>query len=968
MSFRRLSLWILVVSSVPSLAAAEQLRDNDEAEENSSPRRMPDFLLFGDMKLTDHQKVLLNIFRKPRHGSSSLKPPAATREKTLLWENGIIPYVFDCSLQNMPELQRIIRAAMDDWESKTCIKFVPRKDEEKENDYVTFFRGSHCYSTVGKARSARREVSVGYGCEFHHVMLHELGHVIGFWHEQSRPDRDDHVRIVWKNILRGWKHAFVKQTWQAVDSMNVTYDYSSIMHYKFNAFSRSRNRKTILPLIRVRARPYRRISRLDALQANMMYKCHATNQQQKSLNESTNKIPKRKRRAISGNLVNIRGQVPELKKQVDPNCRDTRKACAFWAQRGFCESRRDFMLKDCQISCNSCATVNKAKEDKPESECVDVRTNCPTLEKRGYCQKRPAYMNVKCKKSCRFCGEEKCIDRDPRCRAWARWKFCTSERYKHVMLQACRRSCAFCVAKTHDCKDKVPSRCPRLKEEGYCKSVKPDVRLNMRNMCALTCGFCIKTMESAVGNQKPSIKSPCVDTFKGCYGWSRLGYCFSDWRGRFMRDYCKRSCNFCASIDPEYTGEKCLDNEITCESMKQTGYCESKEYRSYMEFNCKRTCGFCRRKIAAMPTTCVDKHRLCKYWAAQGNCYIMSRYMISNCPLACNICHKGVYDKLVNPRYESKACFDKHTKCSEWTYIGYCDIYSNFMYKKCPLSCEACYPENRSAKLCKNEWDDANCEHWAGLGFCQRRSEIMIYKCQRACNSCPKEPVKTRPARPRGIKCDAPCKNWLERGQCSTKWRRRCLRTCLALGCDDEQVQPEGACSEPLGVGWSSSLPDSAFNASSRLVSGDWDFSARNARLYQEDNFFRRRIGGWCAQHQDSNQWLQVDLGKIKFVTAVATQGRDKFFEHVKSYELAFSKDGHRWNHYKENGRTRILQGNCDNFTPVVNRLIRPIQARFVRFYPRTYNNICMRVEIYGCSRQKGYEKKKTSVSVHGLL
>ena len=61
-------------------------------------------------------------------------------------------------------------------------------------------------------------------------------------------------------------------------------------------------------------------------------------------------------------------------------------------------------------------------------------------------------------------------------------------------------------------------------------------------------------MESAVGNQKPSIKSPCVDTFKGCYGWSRLGYCFSDWRGRFMRDYCKRSCNFCASIDPEYTG------------------------------------------------------------------------------------------------------------------------------------------------------------------------------------------------------------------------------------------------------------------------------------------------------------------------------------------------------------------------------------------------------------------------------
>ena len=43
-----------------------------------------------------------------------------------------------------------------------------------------------------------------------------------------------------------------------------------------------------------------------------------------------------------------------------------------------------------------------------------------------------------------------------------------------------------------------------------------------------------------------------------------------------------------------------------------------------------------------------------------------------------------------------------------------------------------------------------------------------------------------------GIKCDAPCKKWLERGQCTTKWRRRCLRTCLALGCDDEPVRPEG--------------------------------------------------------------------------------------------------------------------------------------------------------------------------------
>ena len=44
----------------------------------------------------------------------------------------------------------------------------------------------------------------------------------------------------------------------------------------------------------------------------------------------------------------------EDKKNQDPNCKDLTTACPFWAKRGFCKTRRDFMLKDCKLSCNAC--------------------------------------------------------------------------------------------------------------------------------------------------------------------------------------------------------------------------------------------------------------------------------------------------------------------------------------------------------------------------------------------------------------------------------------------------------------------------------------------------------------------------------------------------------------------------------------------------------------------------------------
>ena len=65
-----------------------------------------------------------------------------------------------------------------------------------------------CCSFVGKRGNGAQAISIGKNCDKFGIVVHELGHVVGFWHEHTRPDRDNHVQIMRENIMGGMEGFF----------------------------------------------------------------------------------------------------------------------------------------------------------------------------------------------------------------------------------------------------------------------------------------------------------------------------------------------------------------------------------------------------------------------------------------------------------------------------------------------------------------------------------------------------------------------------------------------------------------------------------------------------------------------------------------------------------------------------------------------------------------------------------------
>jgi hypothetical protein len=157
---------------------------------------------------------------------------AKAESKPLPWPGGVIPY--DISKLTQPQQQLVLRAMQRWTDTGANIHFVPRSNQVEYVNFTGRLDAGNNTSHVGFKKGERTDINITafWWRQAEWMPAHELGHVLGFFHEHQRWDRDQFITVHYENIKPGRAHDY---DWIAKTNWLVTtlpYDYASIMHYR----------------------------------------------------------------------------------------------------------------------------------------------------------------------------------------------------------------------------------------------------------------------------------------------------------------------------------------------------------------------------------------------------------------------------------------------------------------------------------------------------------------------------------------------------------------------------------------------------------------------------------------------------------------------------------------------------------------------------------------------------------------